>query len=185
MMRHLNQSNLYIQTWKKSIFNRLKKPFLCLTALWFILSDCKDIIVVVVPAGYEESVIIHLYMYQMQRKSQLGRLVNVIVVAPLRIYYIGPGETIVWTDIKFPESSIWAPPFYSSTPFKLRIDHVTENIVPMACTYLRIILLEYDGKEKDVPIGSLVPYPNFYDHRSSYRPSYSYRYYRDYCAYQY
>lgn len=53
-------SNLYIQTWKKSIFNRLKKPFLCLTALWFILSDCKDIIVVVVPAGYGESVIIHV-----------------------------------------------------------------------------------------------------------------------------
>ena len=55
-----------------------------------IIYDCKDT-VVVVPEGYWKSAI----YYMIQRNFQLGRLVIVIVVTSLNLYYTGPGATFV------------------------------------------------------------------------------------------
>ena len=112
------------------------------------LYDCKEAFLIV-PPEYVKRV---LY-YMIQRKFQLdvGRLVIVIIVTALNLYYIGPASTYV---CNFSEIYCSIPPF---PPVLNRIRSVCWSRHPkcssnMVCTYFRVLFLKGEGRRRGDPI---------------------------------
>ena len=80
----------------------------------FYMYVYKDI-VVVEPVGYWKSA----KYYMIQRKSQLGRLVIVIVVTPLNLYH-GTVATFVWINMQNFRNFLPLYLFSSSNQFRIR-----------------------------------------------------------------
>ena len=116
------------------------------------LYDCKEAFLVV-PPGYVKRV---LY-YMIQRKFQLdvGRLVIVIIVTALNLYYTGPASTYV---CNFSEIYSSIPPFPPVlNKFRIRNRSICWSrdrncSSNMVCTYFRVWFLAGEGRRRGVPI---------------------------------
>ena len=99
--------------------------------------------------------------YMIQRKSQLGRMVIVIVVTPLNlIYKTQPAATFAWVDMQIFRNVHLNPSLFSSNPllnkFMIRACCICWSrdrkcSSNMACTYLRVLFLACDGKRRGDP----------------------------------